>query len=86
LLYARIGKTFSPVSGKEVKKDTVTDVINVVKTFAVDSRWLLLTPIQLEEGRKLADKLKVLLQQGFSGFMSMAKRCVWMRLIAMRSM
>jgi excinuclease ABC subunit A len=68
LLYARIGKTFSPVSGKEVKKDTVTDVINVVKTFSVDSRWLLLTPIQLEEGRKLADKLKVLLQQGFSGF------------------
>ncbi len=66
LLYARIGKTFSPVSGNEVKKDTVTDVINVVKTFAVDSRWLLLTPIQLEEGRKLADKLKVLLQQGFS--------------------
>lgn len=66
LLYARIGKTFSPVSGKEVKKDTVTDVINVVKTFAVDSRWLLLTPIQPEEGRKLSDKLKVLLQQGFS--------------------
>ncbi|HOZ74375.1 MAG TPA: excinuclease ABC subunit UvrA [Flavobacterium sp.] len=66
LLYARIGKTFSPVSGNEVKKDTVTDVIDVVKTFSVDSRWLLLTPIQLEEGRKLADKLKVLLQQGFS--------------------
>ncbi len=66
LLYARIGKTFSPVSGKEVKKDTVTDAINVVKTFAVDSRWLLLTPIQPEEGRKLSDKLKVLLQQGFS--------------------
>lgn len=66
LLYARIGKTFSPVSGNEVKKDTVTDVINVVKTFSVDSRWLLLTPIQLEDGRKLADKLKVLLQQGFS--------------------
>src|SRR3954462_13399131 len=53
LLYARIGKTFSPVSGREVKKDTVTDVINLVKTFAVDSRWLLLAPIQLEEGRKL---------------------------------
>ncbi len=66
LLYARIGKTFSPVSGNEVKKDTVTDVIDVVKTFSVDSRWLLLTPIQLEEGHKLADKLKVLLQQGFS--------------------
>jgi excinuclease ABC subunit A len=66
LLYARIGKTFSPISGKEVKKDTVTDVVNTVKTLPIDSRWLLLTPIQPEEGRKLSDKLKVLLQQGFS--------------------
>lgn len=66
LLYARIGKTFSPVSGKEVKKHTVTDVINEVKTFALNSKWLLLSPIHLEEGRALEDKLKVLLQQGFA--------------------
>ncbi|WP_442787812.1 excinuclease ABC subunit UvrA [Flavobacterium suncheonense] len=66
LLYARIGKTFSPVSGKEVKKHTVSDVINEVKTFALDSKWLLLSPIHLEEGRALEDKLKVLLQQGFA--------------------
>jgi len=66
LLFARIGKTISPISGKEVKKDTVTDVINEVKKFTFDSKWLLLAPIYLEEGRKLEDKLKVLLQQGFA--------------------
>ncbi len=66
LLFARIGKTFSPLSGKEVKKDTITDVITTVKNFTVDCKWLLLAPIQLEEGRALEDKLKVLLQQGFA--------------------
>ncbi|WP_309614493.1 excinuclease ABC subunit UvrA [Flavobacterium sp.] len=66
LLFARIGKTFSPVSGNEVKKDTVTDVIAHVKTFALESKWLLLSPIHLEQGRQLEDKLKVLLQQGFA--------------------
>lgn len=66
LLFARIGKTFSPVSGNEVKKDTVTDVITKVKSFTLDSKWLLLTPIHLEQGRQLEDKLKVLLQQGFA--------------------
>ena len=66
LLFARIGRTFSPISGNEVKKDTVTDVISIVKTFALESKWLLLSPIHLEEGRALEDKLKVLLQQGFA--------------------
>ena len=66
LLFARIGKTYSPISNKEVKKDTVSDVINDIKTFAIDSKWLLLSPIHLEEGRALEDKLKVLLQQGFA--------------------
>jgi len=66
LLYARIGKTFSPVSGNEVKKQTVSDVITQVKNFDLESKWLLLAPIHLEEGRALEDKLKVLLQQGFA--------------------
>lgn len=66
LLFARIGRTYSPVSGREVKKNTVTDVVTDVKTFDLDSKWLLLAPIHLEEGRKLEDKLKVLLQQGFA--------------------
>jgi excinuclease ABC subunit A len=66
LLFARVGRTYSPVSGHEVKKNTVTDVVSDVKNFELDSKWLLLAPIHLEEGRKLEDKLKVLLQQGFA--------------------
>lgn len=66
LLYARIGRTYSPISGREVKKNTVTDVVSDVKNFDSDSKWLLLSPIHLEEGRQLEDKLKVLLQQGFA--------------------
>ncbi len=66
LLYARIGRTFSPVSGQEVKKNTVTDVVSEVKKFALNSKWLLLAPIQIEKGRKLEDKLNALLQQGFA--------------------
>ncbi len=66
LLFARIGKTYSPISNQEVKKNTVTDVINTVKTLKIDSKWLLLAPIQLEKGRKLEDKLQALIQQGFA--------------------
>jgi excinuclease ABC subunit A len=66
LLYARIGKTYSPISGKEVKRDSVTDVINEIKTLEIDSKWLLLAPIHLEKGRKLEDKLSSLLKLGFS--------------------
>ena len=66
LLFARIGKTYSPISGKEVKKDTIIDVVTSVKSFVLDSKWLLLSPIHLEAGRAIEDKLKVLLQQGFA--------------------
>ncbi|TCN52008.1 excinuclease ABC subunit UvrA [Flavobacterium circumlabens] len=66
LLFARIGRTYSPISGQEVKKNTVSDVVSDVKTLELDSKWLLLSPIHLEEGRQLEDKLKVLLQQGFA--------------------
>ena len=66
LLFARIGKTYSPKSGKEVKKDTVADVIKYVKSFNEGEKLLLLAPIHLEEGRELKDKLKVLNQQGYA--------------------
>jgi excinuclease ABC subunit A len=66
LLFARVGRTFSPISGKEVKKNTVTDVVADVQKLTLESKWLLLAPIHLEKGRKFEDKLKVLLQQGFS--------------------
>tara|TARA_R110002073_G_scaffold244979_1_gene407068 strand:- start:135 stop:2927 length:2793 start_codon:yes stop_codon:yes gene_type:complete len=66
LLFARIGKTYSPKSGLEVKKDTVSHVINYIKSFTEGKKLLLLTPIYLEEGRTMSDKLKVLYQQGYA--------------------
>ena len=66
LLFARIGRTYSPVSGNEVKKDTVTDVINYIKEFPESEKLLLLAPIHVEEGRSLEKKIKVLAQQGYS--------------------
>ena len=66
LLFARIGKTYSPKSGKQVKKDTVSDVINLVKSLEEREKLLLLAPIHLEEGRALEDKLKALNQQGYA--------------------
>ncbi|MDO5980444.1 excinuclease ABC subunit UvrA [Flavivirga spongiicola] len=66
LLFARIGKTYSPVSGDEVRKDTVTDVLNYLKTFPEREKLLLLAPIHLEEGRSMQDKLKALQQQGYA--------------------
>lgn len=66
LLFARIGRTYSPVSGEEVKKHTVSDVVKYIQSLEIDTKWLLLAPIHLEEGRKLHDKLNVLLQQGFA--------------------
>src|SRR5690554_6644393 len=66
LLYTRIGKTISPVSGREVKKDTTTDVINFIKNFPEGEKLLLLAPIHLEEGRTMENKIQVLAQQGYS--------------------
>ncbi len=66
LLFARIGKTYSPVSGNQVKKDNVTDVIEYVKGFEEGEKLLLLSPITVEEGRTLEGKLNVLQQQGYA--------------------
>src|SRR5690606_7413885 len=66
LLYARIGRTFSPISGNEVKKHTVTNVIDTVKTFDETSKWLLLAPVYELKERSIIDQLKIALQQGFA--------------------
>ncbi|WP_225035799.1 excinuclease ABC subunit UvrA [Winogradskyella sp. SM1960] len=66
LLFARIGKTYSPISGDEVKKHTVSDVINFISKFEERSKLLLLAPIILEEGRTLENKLQTLQQQGYA--------------------
>ncbi|MDG5491905.1 excinuclease ABC subunit UvrA [Psychroserpens sp. SPM9] len=66
LLFARIGKTYSPVSGNLVKKHRTKDVLDLVKSFEEREKLLLLAPIILEEGRTMEDKLKVLKQQGYA--------------------
>jgi excinuclease ABC subunit A len=66
LLYARIGKTYSPISGDEVKKDTVSDVVKFVKTFDKKTKLLLLAPISIDENRDLKTVLQVLEQQGYA--------------------
>ena len=66
LLFARIGKTYSPISGKEVKKHTVSDVIHFISKFEDGTKLLLLAPIILEEGRTIENKLQTLQQQGYA--------------------
>jgi excinuclease ABC subunit A len=66
LLFARIGKTYSPTTGELIKKHTVSDVINHIKSVSQGEKLLLLAPILLEEGRSMEDKLSVLQQQGYA--------------------
>lgn len=66
LLYARVGKTFSPISGNEVKKDTVSDVVNFIKKFNEKTKLLLLAPIHIDKNRDLKTVLQVLEQQGYA--------------------
>jgi len=66
LLYARIGKTYSPISGNLVKKHQVEDVIEYVMTFPEATRFLLLCPLVVPEGRSLKFQLEMLLKQGFN--------------------
>jgi excinuclease ABC subunit A len=66
LLYARLGKTYSPLSGEEVKKDTVTDVVNTIKGLSTGDKLLLLAPIKNDKKRSAKDKLKIFIQQGFA--------------------
>ena len=66
LLFARIGKTYSPTSNNVVRKDTTSDVINYIKTLDTGDKLLLLAPIHLEKGRTIKNKLQALQNQGFA--------------------
>ncbi len=66
LLYARIGKTYSPVSGKLVKKHSVTDVVNFIRDIGSDEEALVLAPFTLTEGREVKEQLALLLKQGIT--------------------
>ena len=65
LLFSRIGKTISPVSGQVVKKDTVTDVVNFVISLPDDTQVTILCPLYPHNNRSLKEELAVLLQKGF---------------------
>ena len=66
LLFARIGKTYSPVSGEQVKKHTTSDVIDAIKALPDGTRFALLAPIHVPSGRSSGDQLDVLLKGGYS--------------------
>lgn len=69
LLYARIGRTYSPISGREVKKDSVRDVLNHIKALDEGSKLLLLSPIIVGKGKNIDTLINILKQQGFSRLM-----------------
>ena len=66
LLFARIGRTFSPVSGEEVKKHSVEDIVNCMLQYPEGTRYMVLTRILQREGRSLKQQLEIDLKQGFN--------------------
>ncbi|PLB85893.1 excinuclease ABC subunit A [Dysgonamonadaceae bacterium] len=66
LLFARIGKTISPVSGVEVKRHFVSDVVDKMLEYRAGTRMAVLSPIQLHNNRTLAEQLEILMKEGFS--------------------
>ncbi len=66
LLFARAGTTISPISGKEVSKDTISDVVDYIFTLEESTRVMILAPFFLKQERKLAEEMKVLLQKGYT--------------------
>ena len=65
LLYARIGRTYSPVSGQEVKKHSTEDIIACTRQYAPGTKFVIMAPIHLSENRTLEQQLKVYLQNGY---------------------
>jgi excinuclease ABC subunit A len=66
LLFARIGKTYSPTSGKVVKRDTVTSVLDAIHKLKDNTKVMIACPLKIAKGRKLVDELKLLMSKGFT--------------------
>ncbi|MBR6997206.1 MAG: hypothetical protein IKI19_00180, partial [Prevotella sp.] len=66
LLFARIGHTFSPVSGQEVKKHSTEDVVQKMLEFSTGTKFLVLAPLVVAEGRTMEQQLKASMLQGYS--------------------
>lgn len=66
LLYARIGQTISPVSGQVVSRNSVTDVVDYINSFAEGTRLIISAPLKAKNGRSILQEVELLMQQGFS--------------------
>ena len=66
LLFARIGKTYSPTSGQEVKRDTVTDVVDFINKKKEGTRIMIACALKVMKGRKFVDELNLLLSKGYT--------------------
>jgi len=66
LLFSRVGKTISPISGQEVKRDTVTSVVDTINNLPAPCRIMVACPLRMKKGRKLYDELNLLLSKGFA--------------------
>lgn len=66
LLFARVGKTISPVSGKEVKKDTVTDVVDYILSHDEGTKLMITTPLKQKGKRTLINEFQILMSKGYN--------------------
>ena len=66
LLYARIGKTFSPISGQEVKKHSTEDIVKCTQQYAKGTKFVVLAPLHVMEGRSLQKQLEMDIQEGYA--------------------
>ncbi len=66
LLYARVGRTYSPISGKQVIRHEVSDVVNYIFSFPQDTKVMILSPLKIRKGRTLVQEADLLQQQGFT--------------------
>ncbi len=66
LLYARIGKTYSPISGEEVKKHSTNDIVNCTQQYSKGTKFAILAPLHLIEGRTLEKQLEMEIQEGYT--------------------
>ena len=66
LLYARIGRTYSPISGEEVKKHSAEDIVNCTAQYSEGTRFMVLAPLPMVKDRTLTKQLEIELQQGYN--------------------
>src|SRR6478735_39077 len=66
LLFARVGRTISPISGRQVKKDDVSDVLNMIKQLPLGDKVVMLVSFKQHTKRNAREELKILTQKGFS--------------------